>query len=202
VKDKKMKRVILTIVLIFAILLGLVGVGYATVIRPRLPEWTVTQMMEQLSELDLHELGLEEELTASQLELFEVILDIVVENLSYEITNSRIEGRMAYVTLSLEVVDTPKLLLDNSDIIFNNILSNLGLLFFTALEGGIEGVIVQELLNLLTDDQTIFSMTTQEVEIELERSGFFWIPILTDEFLLSMIGLNDLDLGFLEQMIR
>ena len=197
-----MKRVILTIVLIFAILLGLVGVGYATVIRPRLPEWTVTQMMEQLSELDLHELGLEEELTASQLELFEVILDIVVENLSYEITNSRIEGRMAYVTLSLEVVDTPKLLLDNSDIIFNNILSNLGLLFFTALEGGIEGVIVQELLNLLTDDQTIFSMTTQEVEIELERSGFFWIPILTDEFLLSMIGLNDLDLGFLEQMIR
>jgi len=202
VKDKKMKRIISKLILIVVILVSLLGIGYAVIVRPRLPEWTVEQMMVQLSELDLELLGLEEDLTDSQAELFEIILEIVMENLSYEITGSRIERRMAYVTMNMEVVDTARLILDNYDIILNNVLSNIGSLIFSVFGEGLEEVVIGELINLLTDDALTIVMTTREIEIPLERTGFFWTPILTDEILLSMVGLDELTFGILDQIIN
>ena len=197
-----MKRIISKLILIVVILVSLLGIGYAVIVRPRLPEWTVEQMMVQLSELDLELLGLEEDLTDSQAELFEIILEIVMENLSYEITGSRIERRMAYVTMNMEVVDTARLILDNYDIILNNVLSNIGSLIFSVFGEGLEEVVIGELINLLTDDALTIVMTTREIEIPLERTGFFWTPILTDEILLSMVGLDELTFGILDQIIN
>lgn len=197
-----MKRVLLTLFLIVVVLLGALGAGYYFVVRPRLPEWTVEQMMDQLEELDLDTLGFGDELTEVQEELFGIILEMVIENLSYEITGSRIEGQMAYVTMNLETIDTPRLITDNVDIIFSNVLSNLGGLLLTVLGGGVEDVMMQEFINLLADDALVVSMTIQVVEVPLERSGFFWMPILTDEFLLSVVGLDDSTLRLLEQFMN
>lgn len=201
-KDEKMKRLFLTLLLIIAILLAAVGGGYYFIIRPRLPEWTVEQMMEQIDELDLDALGLGDGLTESQEELFGIILEKVLDNLTYEIIDSRIEGQMAYVTVSLETIDTPRLVTDNIDIILSNAISNLGNLIMTILGDGTAEMIVQEFINLLADDALVVSMRVQEVEIPLERSGFFWIPILTDEFLLSIVGLDESLISLLDLLIN
>jgi len=197
-----MKRLFLTLLLIIAILLAAVGGGYYFIIRPRLPEWTVEQMMEQIDELDLDALGLGDGLTESQEELFGIILEKVLDNLTYEIIDSRIEGQMAYVTVSLETIDTPRLVTDNIDIILSNAISNLGNLIMTILGDGTAEMIVQEFINLLADDALVVSMRVQEVEIPLERSGFFWIPILTDEFLLSIVGLDESLISLLDLLIN
>lgn len=187
-----MKRKLLTIGIIFAILTILLGVAYA-IIAPQLPVWTVTQMMDHLEELDIDELELE--LTELQRELFEVVLEIFLENLSYEIIDSRIEGRYAFVTMDLVVIDLTSFILDNYSIIIRNVVPNIASLIITALGGGIEEILIQELLNLLTDEAVELTLTTTQIEIPLERSGLLWIPIITDELLMSMIGIDDLSIG-------
>jgi len=195
-----MKRAVLRLFLIVAIILSTASAGYYFIVRPRLPEWTVAQMMDQLDQVGLEDLGFGDELSDVEEELFSRMLELVIENLDYEITGSRIEGEMAYVMVILETVDTPRLITDNVDIIISNALSNLDSLFLNVLGGNAEEAIMQEFVNLLADDALTIVMTTQEVEIPLERSGFFWTPIITDEFLLTISGLDESTLRLLDQI--
>ena len=197
-----MKRVLLRLFLIVAVLLSAVSAGYYFIVRPRLPEWTVVQMMDQLDQVGLEDLGFRDELSDVEEELFSHLLELVIENLDYEMIDSRIEGQLAYVTVNLETVDTPRLITDNVDIIMSNALSNLDSLFLSVLGGNMEEAIMQEFINLLADDALTIVMTTQEVEIPLERSGFFWVPIITDEFLLTIIGLDAFTLRLLDQIMN
>jgi len=199
---KHMKRVLLRLFLIVAVLLSAVSAGYYFIVRPRLPEWTVVQMMDQLDQVGLEDLGFRDELSDVEEELFSHLLELVIENLDYEMIDSRIEGQLAYVTVNLETVDTPRLITDNVDIIMSNALSNLDSLFLSVLGGNMEEAIMQEFINLLADDALTIVMTTQEVEIPLERSGFFWVPIITDEFLLTIIGLDAFTLRLLDQIMN
>jgi len=197
-----MKRVLLRLFLIVAVLLSAAGAGYYFIVRPRLPEWTVVQMMDQLDQLELEDLGFGDELSDIEEELFFHLLEMVIENLDYEMIDSRIEGQLAYVTVNLEIVDTPRLITDNVDIIMSNALSNLDSLFLNVLGGNTEEAIMQEFVNLLADDALTIVMTSREVEIPLERSGFFWVPIITDEFLLTIIGLDAFTLRLLDQIMN
>ena len=180
-----MKRKILIVILISVALLG---IGYA-VIRPRIPEWTVAHMMGQLDELDFDafELGLNEVQEA----LLRQILERSLENFSYEITGSRIEGRVAYVTLNLTVIDLRQLIINNYQLLLENIQTDLGAILGTIMSGGIERVVMQELLNLLEDESIETTLTIQKAEIVLERCGLLWNPIFTYEWLLSTLGLDD-----------
>jgi len=197
-----MKRILLILALIVVVLLSALGGGYYFIVRPRLPEWTVVQMMDQLDQLHTDDLEFGAELTSSQEELFGIFIEMALDYLIYEIIDSRIEGQMAYVTLDIETIDASRLITDNLDIIASNILSNWGNLLLTALGGDVGEAIMQEFINLLTDDALEVSMMTQTVEISLERDGFFWVPILTDELLLSVVGLDDSIIRLLEQVIN
>ncbi|MCL1990839.1 MAG: hypothetical protein FWG67_08125 [Defluviitaleaceae bacterium] len=193
--NKKMLIVSLVVVMLFSLL----GIGYA-IVRPRLPEWTVGQMMAQLETLELDELALE--LTDGQEALFRALWDIYFDELSYEITGSTIQGSMAYVNMELTVVDLPRLVTHNHKILLANMWSNLGSLFATALNDGFEEVLIQGLLTLLEDDDIEMITTTQAIEIPLEREGLLWVPIFTDELLLSMLGLNDQLIAILDDLIN
>ena len=183
-----MKQKILIVVLIISILLG---TGYA-ITRRRLPEWTVTHMMAQLEDMDFD--ALELDFSENQEELLRDLLEKVLADFSYEITDSRIEGRMAYVTVNLTMIDLPRLVIDNYQILLGNLWTNIDLssIFGILMGDGIEQVVMQELLNLLDDESIEVTLGIREVEIPLERSGLRWNPILTYEWLLSTLGLDDM----------
>ena len=193
-----MKRKILIIALIVCILLG---TGYA-IIRLRIPEWTVTHMMAQLEDMDFD--ALELDFSGNQEELLIDLLEKVIEDFSYEIIDSRIEGRMAYVTVNLTMIDMPRLIMDNYQILLENIWRDidLSLIFGILMGDGIEQVVMQELLNLLDDESIEATLSTREVEIPLERSGLGWNPILTYDWLLSTLGLDNLVLELLNDLFN
>ncbi|MCL2560572.1 MAG: hypothetical protein FWE07_08805 [Turicibacter sp.] len=195
-----MKRKILIAVVALLLLLGL---GYA-VIRPHIPEWVVGQMMAQITELEVAELEFDVEMSDSQHELVVILGDFLLDTLTYDITGSRIEGRAAYVTMNLTFVNIPRLLIDNAQLAIDSVSTDFGF-FLNVLFGDInlEELLVDVIGDVLVNDNLRVTMVTQEVEVELERAGLLWQPLITDEWLLEIFGLDNLDfLDILEELIQ
>jgi len=175
-------------------LLIILAIGYA-IARPRIPEWTVQVIMNQLEE-DNYAAVLESEdlnLTEEQ----EFLLQKALETFSYEITGSRIERKMAYVYADITFVDMAQLINDNRQQLLRNVLGNLG----NILSGGMEQLIMEELIELLDDETLQIPLLTQSVEIPLEKSGLLWSPLITEEWLKSELGLDELELNQLESSL-
>ena len=194
--------------LITCLVASLLGVGYLSVVRPRLPEWTLQFMVNQLERDDyamIFESGLLEELEGFEAfgtpEEKEFLLRHLLDTLSYEILGSRIEGRTAFVQVDLTVIDLRELILENRQMIVRNAFSNLGGIFGNFMSGGMEQVIMQELIALLQDETVIIPLQTRKVEVLMERSGIMWEPLITEEWVVSALGLDEFELS-LEDLLN
>jgi hypothetical protein len=195
-----MKRKILIATLILAILLS---IGYA-IIRPQIPQFIVAQGIDELKAMDFDTLELNAlgvNLNENQQELMRGILRELMEEFSYEIVDSRIEGRVAYVTMNVTVINLSALITDNYQLLFENVWTDLGSIFEVIIGGDIEQIVMQELLSLLESEDTEITLRTHEVEVLLERSGLLWKPIMTDDWLLSIFGLDDFASDLLDHLL-
>lgn len=171
-------------------LLIILAISYA-IARPRIPEWTVQVIMNNLEE-DNYAAVLESEdlnLTEEQ----EFLLQKALETFSYEITDSRIERNMAFVYADITFVDIEQLIIVNRQQLLQNVLGNLGSSIGNLLTGGAEQLVMEELVKLLEDEALEIPLLTKEVEVPLERSGFLWTPLITEEWLMSVLEFEELD---------
>ena len=165
----------------------------ALLARPYMPEWTFKFVMNQI-EKDNYAIVFE----SPEIELDEMqeeLLKKVLETLSYEVQGSRIEGDLAYVTVDFTFMDLGQLILNNYQRLIEIVLGDFTDIFDHLMSGSLEQVMIQGLLTLLEDDGIEIPLMVKEVDVLLERSGLFWTPVITEEWLEAVFELDQLELN-------
>ena len=189
------KKIIITILVIISIL----GIGYI-IARPKIPEWTVQFMVSQIQKDDYAIIFESEEFNRSEEEEF--LLRKFLDTMSYEIIGSRIDGNLAFVAVELTLIDIEQFIIDNRQTIMRNAMGNIGGILGSMVVGvGMEEIIIHELATIFQEENVRIPLTMKEVEIPLQRAGLLWEPMIDEEWLDEVLGLNNLEIT-MESFLR
>jgi len=155
----------------FVLALVVLGAAYA-VIRPQLPEWTVSVMMSHLQNGHYEELLADSDLT----EVEKNLIRHAVDNSSFEITGSVIEGRQATVFVELTFVDLRELVIGNRQQLMSNAFGNLGSILSGVLGGAITDTAFEQLLLLFEDEGIELPLKTRQVKVALDQQALWFAP--------------------------